>query len=132
MLGVKNLDLSKFGNIQNYGNTRPLARQTNTINNEFSSNPFSNITKTGTIDGNTAKNQQIIVNNGTINLGDNTGNIGNTNSNNGNIDESTDNNNGQNFIQQIIAMLLQLLQNSGKSALSGNNPFAMSGANLFA
>ena len=132
MLGVKNLNLAKLGRMQQQGNLRPIPRQTNNVSNQFISNPFANISKTGTIDGNIAKNQNIIVNNGTINIGDNTGNVGNTNSNNGNIDENSDNNSNKNFFQQLIVLLLQLLQQGDNGALSGNNPFAMKRGNLFA
>lgn len=88
-------------------NFSPVARQ----KNSFVTNPFNNITKTGSIigDGN-------IVNNGVINIGNN---------------NKPDNSN-KNFIQLLIVMLMQMLQNDDKGSYAKNGAFGLQGADLIA
>ena len=122
MIGVNNLDFSKIGRMQQIGKLMPQARPVHNLINNFASNPFANIAKTGSINGNMAKNQNLIINNGTINIGD-------KNSNNGNTNEAANNN--DNFIKQLILMLVQMLQHNKQDELAKNNPFGMQGAGLF-
>ena len=131
MFDLGSLGLSKLGSISSFAGiaTNVLGVVTQGVQDinlssltqglkDFSSNPFANIAKTGTIDGNNAKNQQIIVNNGNINIGDNTGNVGNVDSNKGNVSEKSGD---ENIIQKFLAFILQLLSGEeNQNEFAGN------------